>query len=110
MCLSGRTTTDRIPHRTDLSSVAANARTAPAYVPAPDPDTGTGGLFPLPQNPAPARCPWRFDRTNADAPETRCPARSADSPPATPAPEAKPRFRALAAASPTRTGPVATAA
>src|SRR4029077_21277970 len=85
-CLSGRTATDRIPHRTDLSSVAANARTDPAYAPAPDPDTGTAGLSPLPQNPAPAKRPWRFDRTTAGAVETRCPDRSIDSLPAVPAP------------------------
>src|SRR5713226_2536901 len=109
-CLSGRIATDRIPHRTDLSSVAANARTDPAYAPALDPDTGTGGLFPLPQNPAPARHPWRCDRTNAGAPETHCPARSADSPPAVPAPAATLRLPVLAAVSPTRTDPVATVA
>src|SRR5271166_2791649 len=109
-CLSGRTATDRIPHRTDLSSVAANARTDPAYAPAPDPDTGTAGLSQQPQNPAPAERPWRCDRTNAGAPETRCPDRSADSPPAAPAPAATLRLLVLAAASPTRTDPAATAA
>jgi hypothetical protein len=76
-CSSGHTAADQIPYRTDLSSVAASAPTTPAYVPAPDPDTGTGGLFPLLQNSAPAKHPWRCDRTNADTVETRCPARSA---------------------------------
>src|ERR1035438_2224034 len=107
---SGRTAINRIPHRTDLSSVAANAQTDPAYAPAPDPDTGTAGLSPLLQNPAPAKCPWRCDRTNAGAAETRCPDRSAGSPPAVPAPAATLRLLVLAAASPTRIDPAATAA
>src|SRR5207249_4758074 len=84
-CSSGRTAIDRIRQRTDLSSAAANARTDPAYAPAPDPDTGTADLSPPPQNPAPAKRPWRCDRTTAGADETRCPDRSTDSPPAPPA-------------------------
>src|SRR5207253_7777262 len=101
---------DRLPHRTNLSNVAANARTDPAYAPAPDPDTGTAGLSPPPQSPAPAKHPWRCDGTTAGADETRCPDRSADSPPAAPAPAVKLRFLSLSAVSRTRTDPVATAA
>src|SRR6266850_2373370 len=107
---SGRTATDRIRPRTDLSSVAADARTDPAYVPAPDPDTGTAGLSLPPQSPAPVERPWRFDRTTAGAAETRCPDRSADSPPVAPAPAARLRLPVRAATSPTRTDPDATAA
>src|SRR6266566_4910249 len=109
-CWSGRTATDRIPHRTDLSSAAASARTDPAYAPVPDPDTGTAGLSPPPQNPAPVERPWRFDRTTAGAAETRCPDRSADSPPVASAPAPRLRLPVRAAASPTRTDPDATAA
>ena len=109
-CSSGRTAANRTPHRTDLSSVPVNAETDLACAPAPDPDTGTTDLFPLPQNPAPAKRPSRSDRTIAGAHGTRCPDRSAGSPPTVPAPEPKLRFPAPAAASPTRNDPVATAA
>src|SRR5437879_7421121 len=110
MCSSGHTAAHRTPHRTDLSSVAVNARTDLACEPAPDPDTGTTDLFPPLQNPAPAKRPSRSDRTTAGAHGTRCQDRSAGSPPTALAPEAKQRFPAPAAASRTRNDPVATAA
>src|SRR5205807_4752503 len=67
-------------------------------------------LSPQLQSPAPAKRPWRCDRTTAGADETRCPDRSTDSPPAAPAPAARLRLLSLAAISRTRTNPVATAA
>src|ERR1035438_7357448 len=110
MCSSSHKATDQIPLRTDLSSVAVNARTTLAYVPTLDPDIGTAGLFPLPQNLAQATRPSRFGRTTAGAPETRCPDRSADLPPTTPAPAPRLRFPVPSATSPPRTDPVAIAA
>src|SRR5450755_4209477 len=109
-CSSGRTATDRIPLRTDLSIVSVNARTTLAYVPTPDPGIGTAGPFLLPQNLAPTIRPSRSDRTTADAPETRCPDQSADSPPTVPAPVPRLRFPVPPVTSRPRTDPVATAA
>src|SRR5260370_17665313 len=104
-CSSGRTATDRIPLRIDLSSVAVSARTTLAYVPTLDPGIGTAGLFPLPQNLAPTRRPSRFGRTTAGAPETRYPDRSADSPPVVQAPVPRPRSPFPWPAPPPRTPP-----
>src|ERR1700686_4935148 len=109
-CSSGRIIINRIPHRINLSSVAVNVRTILVYVLALDPDTGTAGLFPRPQNLAPAARPSRSGRTTAGAPETRCPDRSADSPPAVPAPVPRTPFPVLPATSPPRTDPVVIAA
>ncbi len=87
-----------------------NARTDPAYVPAPGPGIDTNDPFPLPRSRARVTRPWRCDQTTAGAGGTRCQVRSMASPPAVPALAPKLRSLARAAASPPRTGPIAVAA
>src|SRR5260370_16983683 len=60
---SGRTTADRIPRQTNLSTFVVSARTGLACVSTLGPATGTAGLFPPPQTPAPPPLPPPPDLT-----------------------------------------------
>src|SRR5207302_8058572 len=71
--------------------------------PAPDPDSDTDGPCRPPRSSLPAAHPWHSPRTNADAPETHCPAPAAGLPPTTAAPSPNLPIHGLPANAPART-------